>query len=216
MKGNSRNALAISAVILLAASVYVNFFLNKGEAGVSREPLTYLPKSFQGWESTDQAFPTDVLKILGADEYLMRRFKKRNNSVWLYVGYYKNQKEGAMPHSPRHCYPGSGFNPIQNDVVSVYVNYPGKREIRINRYIFAKGAEREVVVYWYQSRGRVVANEYVEKLYLIRDAIFRNRSDGALIRFTINATAETEEYASRMLLSFVADYYPNIPRVVPD
>ncbi|MBP2687552.1 MAG: EpsI family protein, partial [Deltaproteobacteria bacterium] len=148
-----RRALVVSTAILLAASVYVNFFLNKGEAKVPREPLSSIPTTFDGWASADQAFPTKVLETLGVDEYLMRRFTKGKDAVWLYVGYYKSQKEGAMPHSPRHCYPGSGFNPIRNDIVSIPVTYPGLREIRPNRYVFAKGAEREIVVYWYQSRG---------------------------------------------------------------
>jgi len=212
----SRRALVLSTAILLAASVYVNFFLNKGEAKVPREPLSSIPKSFEGWESADQAFPNTVLESLGVDEYLMRRFTKGNESVWLYVGYYKSQKEGAVPHSPRHCYPGSGFNPIRNDVVPIPVNYPGVREIRPNRYVFAKGVEREIVIYWYQSRGRVIANEYVEKLYLIRDSILRNRSDGALVRFSMSATAETEESVSRRLISFVSNFYSNIPRTIPD
>jgi EpsI family protein len=188
---SSRGALAISTAIVLAASLYVNFFLNKGEAKVPREPLSSIPKSFEGWKSADQAFPTEVLENLRVDEYLMRRFTKGYDSVWLYIGYYKSQKEGAMPHSPRQCYPGSGFNPIKNDVVSIPVKYSGVHELRPNRYVFAKGAEREIVIYWYQSRGRIIANEYAEKLYLIRDANLRNRSDGALVRFSTSATAET-------------------------
>lgn len=211
-----RRALVVSTAILLAASVYVNFFLNRGEARVLREPLSSIPKSFDGWESTDQAFPTKILENLGVDEYLMRRFTKEKDAVWLYVGYYKSQKEGAMPHSPRNCYPGSGFNPIKNDIATIPVNYPGVRAILPNRYVFAKGAEREIVIYWYQSRGRVIADEYVEKLYLIRDAIFRNRSDGALVRFSMAATAETEEAATKRLFAFVSEFYPNIPRVIPD
>ena len=202
--------------MLLAASVYVNFFLNKGEAKVPREPLSSIPKSFEGWESADQAFPTEVLENLQVDEYLMRRFTKGNDSIWLYVGYYKSQKEGSMPHSPRHCYPGSGFYPIRNDVISIPVNYFGVRDIRTNLYVFAKGAEREIVIYWYQSRGRVIANEYVEKMYLVGDAILRNRSDGALVRFSTAAKSETEETATRRLLAFVSDFYPHIPRVIPD
>ena len=51
----SRRALVISTAILLAASVYVNFFLNKGEAKVLREPLSSIPKSFEGWESSGGA-----------------------------------------------------------------------------------------------------------------------------------------------------------------
>jgi EpsI family protein len=206
----------ISTAILLAASAYTNFFLNKGEARVPRESLSSIPKSFEGWDSTDQAFPTKVLETLRVDEYLMRRFTKGKDSVWLYVGYYKSQKEGAMPHSPLNCYPGNGFTLIRKDVVSIPVNYLGVREIHPNRFVFAKGAEREIVVYWYHSSGRVVANEYAERLYLIRDAIFRNRSDGALVRFSMGATAETEESVARRLLAFVSEFYPTIPRVIPD
>ena len=146
----------------------------------------------------------------------MRRFTDGKDSIWMYIGYYKNQREGAVPHSPRHCYPGSGFNPVRHDIVSIPLDLPGKREIRVNRYIFAKGLEREIVIYWYQSRGRVIADEYREKLYLIGDAIFRNRSDGALVRFSMGSTSETQNAATERLERFVALLYPHIPRVVPD
>ena len=32
--------------------------------------------------------------------------------------------------------------------------------------------------------GRKIANEWVSKYYLLRDAIFQNRTDGALVRLT--------------------------------
>jgi EpsI family protein len=136
--------------------------------------------------------------------------------VLLYIGYYRSQKEGAVPHSPRHCYPGSGFNPIRNEVIPIPVRYKEVREIRPNLYVFAKGGEREIVIYWYQSRGRVVAGEYAEKFYLILDAILRNRSDGALVRASLRTTAGMEEESIRMLAAFVSDIYPEIPKVIPD
>jgi EpsI family protein len=211
-----RIGLAVSAVIIILTSMYVNVFLGKSEARVARESLSTFPKVVGKWSGDDQLFTTSDLMNLGVDEYLMRRFSDGKESIWLYIGYYKSQKEGAVPHSPRHCYPGSGFNPIKVDKVTIPVVYPGKREIRPNRYVFAKGSEREVVIYWYQSRGRVIANEYEEKFYLIWDSIFRNRSDGALVRFSTRATVETEEVASKQLGTFVSQIYPFISRVVPD
>ncbi len=213
---SQRQALVVSAVVLVLASVYVNLFLNRSEAKVSREPLASFPKSFIEWRSEDREFPTKILENLGVDDYLMRRYVKGADAIWLYVGYYRNQREGAVPHSPRHCYPGSGFSPIRHEVISIPVEYPGMKSIMVNRYIFAKGIEREVVIYWYQSRGRVVADEYREKAYLIRDSIFRNRSDGALIRFSTRATAETQDRAEDLLSGFISRIYPEIPRVVPD
>ena len=213
---STRRALVAAVLLVLATSLYVNLFLNKGEASVPRAPLASFPAAIDGWQGKDQLFPTRILENLGVDEYIMRNFTKGKDSIWLYVGYYKNQKEGAVPHSPRHCYPGTGFNPIRNDVITIPVDYPGMKAIRPNRYVFARGQEREVVIYWYQSRGRVIADEYVEKMFLIRDAIFRNRSDGGLVRYSIGATAETVEAQGKLLEAFVSRTYPHIPRVIPD
>lgn len=211
-----RQGLVLSAILLFLGSLYLNLFLKRSEAYVPREPLASFPASISGWESRDREFPTEILKNLGVDDYIMRRYAKGEKSIWLYIGYYRNQKEGAMPHSPRHCYPGSGFNPVRKETIAIPVTGPGGRKIFVNRYVFARGPEREVVVYWYQSRGRVIADEYLEKAYLIRDAIFRNRGDGALVRFSTRATSDSQEEAEKTLVDFITDAYPRIPRVVPD
>jgi EpsI family protein len=213
---SSGRGLAAAAFIIVMTSAYVNIFLGKSEAKVAREPLSSFPNDVGEWSGTDQAIPAPMLRNLGVDEHLMRRFSDGKESIWLYLGYYNNQMEGAVPHSPRHCYPGSGFTPIKADTITIPVNYPGKREIRPNRYVFAKGMQREVVIYWYQSRGRAIADEYEEKIYLVFDSILRNRSDGALVRFSTGATAKTEEAACKRLEAFVSHVYTNIPRVVPD
>jgi EpsI family protein len=191
-------------------------FLEGDKAKVARErTLASFPVSIGGWVGSDQEFPNSILKILLVDEYIMRKFTKGNNSIWLYIGYYNNESKGG-PHSPRHCYPGSGFNPIKNEIISIPVVRTGRDKINPNKYVFARGMEREIVIYWYQARGRVISDEYAEKYYVIRDKIFRKRSDEALIRFSIAATAETEEAQGKLLESFVSTVYPEIPKVVPD
>ena len=45
-----------------------------------------------------------------------------------------------------------------------------------------KGLDKQLVLYWYQSHGRVVASEYWSKFYLVTDAVRMNRTDGAIVR----------------------------------
>jgi len=39
----------------------------------------------------------------------------------------------------------------------------------------AEGREQQVVLYWFQNRGRIIASEYWEKIYLVMDAVFKQR-----------------------------------------
>ena len=41
------------------------------------------------------------------------------------------------------------------------------------------------MLYWYQSRGRVVGSEYWSKIYLVLDAARYNRTDAALVRVVV-------------------------------
>jgi EpsI family protein len=49
-----------------------------------------------------------------------------------------------------------------------------------------------LVIYWYESHGRIVASEYEAKFYLILGSIRGNRSDGALVRL-ITPLTDTEK-----------------------
>lgn len=212
----ARRPVIYALMIVFPATIYLNLFYQKTAVRIPREPLAAFPRVLGAWSSGDQFFPSGILQNLGVDEYLMRRFTDGRDSIWLYIGYYKAQGEGAVPHSPRHCYPGSGFTKLKNDTVTLQVKDGTRREITPNRYVFAKGDQRELVIYWYQSRGRVIADEYVDRMYIIYDSIFRNRSDGALVRLSMRATAATEKSAMQILESFTAQVYPYIPRVIPD
>ncbi len=57
--------------------------------------------------------------------------------------------------------------------------------ILVNRYIVARGSNQSVVLYWYQSRSRVVASEYSAKVYTVMDAVRFNRTDTALVRVVV-------------------------------
>ena len=91
----------------------------------------------------------------------------------------RSQRQGEAIHSPQNCLPGSGWQPVSATRASIA---SGGAPLPVNRYVVQKGVDRQVVLYWYQGRGRVIANEYLNKLWLMLDQMTRHRSDGALVR----------------------------------
>lgn len=214
MKTRTQSFLA--ALILILASMYVHNVLKASGSLPPREPFDRFPVRLGTWTGTnDASFPNDLLKNLGVDEYLMRTYSDGKDELWLYVGYYKAQREGAVPHSPRHCYPGSGWTPVKRGYVDIPASPGATSRFRSNWFVFAKGDARELVIYWYQSRGRSVASEYWDRYYLVRDEILRGRSDGALIRCSMRVNEGGEARALGKLRSFISELYPVLPRHVP-
>jgi EpsI family protein len=89
------------------------------------------------------------------------------------------------------------------------------RAIEVNRNLAERNGERMLIYYWYQSRGRAVASDYRNKLLLVRDALTRHRSDGALIR--VAAPAEPDVVQAREAASsFIRAVYPALTVSLPE
>ena len=78
-----------------------------------------------------------------------------------------------------------------------------------------KGLDQQVVLYWYQSHGRVIANEYRSKIFMVYDAARLNRSDAALVRVTSPKSAQSSRAqrsgrSEGMPLSSVKAMFPQL------
>jgi len=151
------------------------------EIAAPRTPLTGLPRALGPWTgSIDVPLEREVRDVLGVDDYVNRTYvNAAGQPVHLYIGYYASQRQGDTIHSPQNCLPGAGWQPVDGGAAAVDVD---GRRLTVNRYVIQKGLDRQVVLYWYQGRGRVVANEYANKLWLMLDAARLHRSDGSLVR----------------------------------
>jgi EpsI family protein len=124
----------------------------------------------------------------------------------LFVAYFKTQRTGQMPHSPKNCLPGNGWTQTLSDTINV--NVPGRdTPIEVNRYLVSKGQNKSVVVYWYQSRDRVVASEYRARFFTAADAIRYNRTDTALVRVVVPVVNDDDKRATDTALNFVKDFF---------
>ena len=94
----------------------------------------------------------------------------------------------------------------------------GPQPIVVNRFVIQKGLDRQVVLYWYQSHGRVVASEYWSKATSCDDAIRLNRSDAALVRVISppwsRRTTRTRRPASAVD-AFAQVLFPHLERFLP-
>jgi EpsI family protein len=208
--------LILSACFLLATGYTARAM--RPELVPLRQPLASLPTTLGEWSGYDEPrFSEDILAILGVDEYLNRTYFAADvPPVSLYVGYYQSQRQGDTIHSPMNCLPGAGWEPVLTQRIRLSVN--GRPEaLEVNQVIVQKGAERHLVLYWYQSQGRVVASEYWSKFYMVYDAIRTNRSDGALVRVItpMSSTQPDDAAAERRVVGFVQGLFPLLERYLP-
>jgi len=85
----------------------------------------------------------------------------------------------------------------------------------VNRYVLQHGTQRVLVLYWYQGRGRVEANEYVVKWNLIQDAVLRGRTDEALVRVVV-PIEDSEDHAFAIAAAAASVVMPALDAALPD
>ena len=212
----TRRLLAVAACLFVAAGVIGR--ASRIEPTPSLRPLVGFPMTLGAWRArTNDPLDADVLKVLAADDYVNRMYFSRSGMAGLFVGYYATQREGDTIHSPLNCMPGSGWEPVQRERVAIDVG--AAQPVVVNQLLIQKGLDRQAVLYWYQSHGRVVASEYWGRAYLALDALRLNRTDGAIVRVIVpvrgddaDAGAAAQQIArefARVASPVLSGYLPN-------
>jgi EpsI family protein len=208
--------IVLSLALLATATLIAR--ASKPEITPIRETLSELPLRIGDWTGQpSQALESKVLAVLGVDDYVNRTyFNPDLFPAHLYIGYYQSQREGDTMHSPLNCLPGAGWNPIKRSHINISIE--NQSVIEINRIVIIKGIEKQVVLYWYQSHGRVVASEYWGKIYTVLDAVRTNRTDAALIRIVCpvaGSDSDTEAAVEQRAVEFVKALFPLLERFLP-
>ena len=214
MKGSWRFALLL--ILLLVGGIVVNAWEYLGEASPARKELKDFPKQLGAWQQSgpDQRFDDATLSVLRASDYLMRNYRTAQGQGGnLYVGYYASQRDGATYHSPLNCLPGSGWTMTAPGRITI--TPPGKPPFEANRYMIENGGSKELLIYWYQGRGRAVASEYWGKVYTVIDSVRLRRSDGAMVRVMV-PVGESEPATLEAAAELAASASTSLPEFIPD
>jgi EpsI family protein len=169
--------------------------------------------AIESWRGVDIPLEPEIVKVAGVSDYLNRIYAQNSGaSVGLYVGYYATQGMQDKAHSPKNCLPGSGWQPVSATETELTFD---QRKFPVNLYVIEQYGERQLVLYWYQSRGRIVASEYWAKFYMIVDAIRWNRTDGALVRIVVPIRGDSESLTRQQAIQFAEAVLPRVNQVLP-
>ncbi len=212
------------ALGFLALNVYTYHFLATDEIHPPRELFETFPLELGEWGCAERESVGDnIVRALDVTDYLMCTYRRssRREVVAVYVGYHETQvrKGGGAAstaiHPPRHCLPGAGWDIIESEIVPLEVD-PARPDAAINRLVIAKGETRALVYYWYQSRGRVIAKDWMKIVDQFWDRALRHRTDGALVRFTVPIVRGDDEQAKAAFHDLAAQIVPQLPAYLPD
>jgi EpsI family protein len=210
----SKSAAILSVALLCQVVLFYGF--SRTEVSPRPKPLANFTMPINGWRTVqDVELDKDTLEVLNADDILSRVYQSSNGGVAdLFVAYFQTQRNGKSPHSPKNCLPGSGWVASQSGTVAVQVKGEAQ-PIVVNRYIVGRGSSQSVVLYWYQSRNRVVASEYSAKIYTVADAVRFNRTDTALVRVVVAVNNGNTEGAVQTATSFVQAFFEPLKQYLP-
>ena len=213
---NKSLRFVVLLVMLLVGGVVVNAWQYLGEVPVERKELKDFPSEIGSWQQkgADQKFDEATMNVLRASDYLMRDYQGlggvRGN---FYVGYYTSQRDGATYHSPLNCLPGSGW--VMSTPGKITVTPEGQAPFEANRFIIENGGNKQLLVYWYQGRGRKTASEYWGKIYTVIDSIKMRRSDGAMVRVMVPVGA-SEPAALEAATNLAGTVAKALPEFIPN
>jgi exosortase D (VPLPA-CTERM-specific) len=219
-RGNIKSrglAPVIGCFLLMCATGLATFLVSTNHEIIpQRKAFAFFPTVLGAWVGHPSSLDRGTAKYLGLTDYILSDYAKPDGPfVNLYIAYYASQRTGLSPHSPSVCLPGNGWQMTKFEGMSYKDNASGIF-LPLNRAIIARGSERELVYYWFDERGMTIANEYLSKLYLLRDAIFRNRTDGALVRLiTLILPGERESDADKRLQEFIRVLIPRLNGYLP-
>jgi len=211
----TRSARILTVVLLGQASLFYGF--SRRETVPHHNPLAdfQLPASSPWTMRENLQLDADTLEVLKADDLTSRVYQNTSNGAiaTLFVAFFETQRTGKAPHSPKNCLPGSGWTPSRSSVRTIPI--PGSQPIAVNDYVISRGQNQSIVLYWYQSRDRVVASEYSAKIFTVTDAIRYNRSDTALVRVVVNVADGNVQAAEDTAVGFVQSFFTPLREYLP-
>lgn len=202
-----RIVLLILLVLCIGGGLLMD---QRRERHAPRADLTLIPLTVAGVAGLENELDDGIQGILKATQTLNRRYEDGEDVYWLFVGYFAQQRFGSQIHSPRHCYPGSGWNVLITGKMDQVGDTPSRK------LVIQKNKERRVVLYHYQTRGGLTTSELRLKTELALSSLLGRPLDAAFVRFSTRVLeAESDDEALTRLADFTRQLGPGIDRGLP-
>ena len=179
--------------LLLAATLTASRLTSNRMAELLARPLDTIDRQVLGYTGTDNPpISENVLQQLKPTSYLVRTYTKGALRADLFIAFYAQQRAGESMHSPKHCLPGSGWEIWDYHSANIPVS---GNTFKVNEYSISHEGERRLVLYWYQSKNRIIASEYLGKILLARDTLLQDSTAASIVRIIVPDQPGTAEQA---------------------
>lgn len=177
--------------------------------------LSDFPTKLGEWLGKEAFFDKQVYDILGVDDSFLCNYSTPDGRrLQLFIAYFRSQRQGSLAHSPKNCMPGAGWNIMETSTEQITYTASTPRQIGVTKLVLKKHGEKQILFYWFQSRGRFISSEYSEKIYLVWDSLFKRRTDGSFIRL-ISPVHHDEIYTTGYMRRFAQAVIPILEEYVP-
>ena len=205
----------IACALMIFTTVFLKY-VHSSEDIRPNKPLSTFPIQLDEWKGIKQRFDEKIYEKLGADDtYLATYSAPGGKQVQLYIGFYQSQREGDIIHSPKNCMPGAGWKITNASIEEVNVPETKYNSVKVIRFKLKNGIQEQMVLYWYQSRGRIISSEYLQKIYLVFDSITRKRTDGSFVRLIAPIRNGNEKQTTQTLKDFARKVFPILTEYIP-
>ncbi len=233
-----RHAFLISAGLLVIAGAIAFPIAWGSDVVVAAVNLDHLPRQILGFEGRDDRFDESVYRVLNADNHVLREYRRgAHPAVWLYIGYYGTARGGRPSHVPQACYTGQGFSIVEWTKVPVLSPEPSRpvpsrvegraspepsRLVpsqvagRVNKMHVKRGSEHQLVLFWHQSKDKVLADGIEQNLHRLKNRLLYNRDDGAFVRLSTSMSPDNEAEALALLQNFAGELLKLLPANWPE
>lgn len=214
--GQGGKLIWLLAAMLAATVLIATVLVLRSETLLQRNALDSFPFNLGDWNAREYRLPAETENVAGASEYYFGDFTSQSDGlVNLYISFYETQLKGQIPHSPKVCIPGGGWQ-IESIQKVTLKNRNGNPFVA-NRLIIVKGDHKQLTYYWLKQGDRMYSQEWAARLDLVRSSLFKNRTDGALIRLVTEIEAgQSEQAADDRLVKFSGLLLDVLPQYVPD
>lgn len=213
---NTRKILVLAVCFLITGCLV--FLPEDSRTVIKKEQLQTALADLDQWKQ-NAVIPMDerIVQELKLDDYANQTYVKGPDSLFLYIGYYYNNKKVGAAHDPLVCFPGQGWKLLEKEKGDFVLRKGKGEKIHYATMTISRGQEKQLVLYWFQSFDETSSNTFQQKLRSLRIRIFKKRGDNAFVRITIpyGASASKEQLVKKVE-NFVEAFYPVFLAYVKD
>lgn len=209
-----KRAMLILLVSLLALSV-LNIWGSRPAPALEYQNLALFPRQLGDWHGNPISLNEATIDSLGTNDVYTATYinQKTGDSLYFLVSYYPEQDSSAAAHAPASCLMGGGWTIMKKGELAPAEN---PHNMPLAQMLLKKQNSYIVSNFWFQQRGRVISNEFLNKLYLFIDAFKTRRTDGGLVRIELlMRPGMTPEQGQAVVDEFIELIKPELPKYIP-